>query len=865
MLCTPQRSVFTAAALPPPPPPAGEESAAAGVTTTWWKTASTPTAASAVRSCPPSEVRGPRSQQRRDHHHRGADTPATGHADVAAVASPAQQELCRLIGTGAWREALAMLYRQLRAGDTSSGCSVDLPSHPCFSLQEVCILALLWRGEIAAAWHVWQCAVQCAAAASWASPRVALLLSLATHIVERDAARTRDALLLCEVELGAFEAAAGGSGGRRARRDAASPAEAGDRWWRLLLEWLWSCNECADRRSGLSLGHCRRRIAGVLAAIVERLATSMLTIGEAAAPGRLESARSRTLALMLLTLRDACGASGEGRCLVMEGLEHLRTSGVAAAGGAAEVRAVVVVVEDAIDYMATGAFSPVTVAAPPSRGKGHGARNALERRRTRERLHATLSQAEARMRRLRGDGDGSGTTALTVYRMWHACVVECDGLGRGWLSIQSSLHASQPSPPPSPSPPSTPSARTAQREATDSARRHRLRSISAATQCGDWVTAVRLSLGDDAVDDHTRAAALVHGAQAGPPVALPTAPVSPEEALGWSHRVDLGLAACAAASPPGASWQGVLALWRCVSKHAGAEAAAGPDVASPRHRCAAGTTSASPALLRQTRQLVFQLATAGRWAEALACFHDVPDACLDGGVESQVLHAVRHCPAGSSRAAMDVWAAWRCRVGDAVDPIEAMTSRLLAATLFASAAADEHVAFLSSALPESPVAVAAKTATALLVAAATPSVTPGAVVPLDWQLRRDLVRRVLSDRWVGTWAEALQVALASGDVKLLVHDVAWRVPATHQPTLYGDAKTALSSKGVALSPTDRVMLLALWCRTRQSTTHEDGSVGAHETREVSESGSVTAAAPATGEAQSALATEALLNELLGVD
>ncbi|KPA77298.1 hypothetical protein ABB37_07187 [Leptomonas pyrrhocoris] len=409
----------------------------------------------------------------------------------------------------------------------------------------------------------------------------------------------------------------------------------------------------------------------------------------------------------------------------------------------------------------------------------------------------------------------------------------------------------------------------------------RLRQINAATDSNDWETALQLCL-------------------------LPQSDGHATAQLPWLQRLRKGLTACEAAAKTSSDvpWQGALALWRFAQLH-------------HRGDCDCGGGAAAAADLTREYGRIFQLlASATRWAESLRCFHASPTRYLDGFVVAQVGYALRASSAHLDRAVLDLWATWRCRVGDGVEPREEAVVQLLQAMLHMSSSSSFSAftqqsassATLSSSTTasdascdhEDPVeiastvqtpaaVVAADVATKLLVAAAASTTSPasktsqpegreqnaddarrlpGTRVPLDWRHRRHLVRRLLTDRWAGDWVEALQVAEASEDVSLL-RLVAPRVPRSHPSSLYADTVHRLRERGVELTAGDRAALWAMWGNTRARDEgvprgnasgphgHESDARRRHCSADVWERGGDVA--------QIAHAAEFLLVELLGAD
>ncbi|CAM37569.1 conserved hypothetical protein [Leishmania braziliensis MHOM/BR/75/M2904] len=851
----------------------------------------------------------------------------TGASEPHFAMSPVQQRMCQLIGTGAWREALEVLCfheqedtaarQHVQASweassasglcrrrssaltaseDTDGGVEAPLIF---VSLQEASVWLLLWCGYSTAAWQAWWRTMH-----PVTSPRLVLLLALFTHVVERDAMRTRDLLLLFEMESGrATTPASAISNGQMCEENPTSPMRV---WWRLLWQWLWCCNECTASSKSPSQVH-RRRLASFLEGAVEQL-TKCVFASSVTPTGHHMGTMAETVALLLLVLRDMHCTCDEWQRMwtevltaVCEGkpMQSSRNSLRSAPTPLSRRNAV----RSLLLSTSTCALMGKTVksalcdasSTPNNVGRDNGER---AEELSHVHLRKIFSDAEHDLKRLRSHCSpavpADSRNALEAFRVWHERIVESEGLGSTWAALRLALHP----------PPTEPRAFSLdQPTAPDRAARvslqRLLRRIDNATSRGDWITALQLCLSHGVRDGlpynkdteslGVETQDLISEAKGPSRCRLFTPTPTPVDAFPFVHRLSKGLVACEVARPFGASWQGALALWNFARQYSyhQVEHASPPDIAVTAGATSEplrigphppGSARTSLSLRHALGRIFFLLASASRWAEALACFHETPDVYLDGFVVSQVAYALRRCPS-QNRAVLDLWAMWRCRVGDAVDPTESMTHKLLLAMLQASATATSPVATLSSTSFQSPAMVAEKVATAVLVAAAdrspsTPAMPvpdgqcavaiPGTAVPLNWSRQRHVIRSIINDRWVGSWADALSVALASGDVSLLLHTVLRRVPPVHVPKLYSSVRRALQVKGVVLSSAERAALLALCGEGRKLRLIGNPDVSAGEATFPSGE-----AVPSIGESggahQHVLNTEAFLDELLGVD
>ncbi|GET87130.1 hypothetical protein, conserved [Leishmania tarentolae] len=852
-------------------------------------------------------------------------------SDAHSAMPPVQQRLCQLIGTGAWREALEVLRCYEQEGPTTtqqaqaprqslSASAFHLHGSealtaaedadawatvpfPFVSLQEVSVWMLLWCGHGTAAWHVWRRTME---TASWpSSPRLLLLLAFFTHVVERDTMRTRDMLLL--LEMLSCRITTPPSEVKMGQMREGNPSPPCHVWRHIFWQWLSCCNECTDPSKSPSPAH-RHCLASLLGRAVEELEKSTLS-SSAIPPGPHMEAMAETVALLLLALRDVHCTSDEWRRMLKEELatvcegkrKQMTSDSRRSVSGELCVRgsthlplpssSVCRLMGEVVKSILLGSSSAADDVrrndAESAEEKGH------------MRLRVIFRNAEHNLKRLRGHGSSpvpeNDEDALQTFRMWHERIVKSEGLGGTWEELLLAMRQ----------PPEQPQAfnlnkQTIPDDAASASLKQLLQRIDDATRQGDWTTALRLCLnhsfcdglpysenmGNSGVDAQDP----MNEAVTGPCRYRPSTPtpllVDP---FSFLHRLTRGLTACEVARPPGASWQGALALWNFLRQYSHHHM----DCASPSQLAVAAVTTPeslhsgsqptgpAPRLLSLSRALgrIFVLlASAGRWAEALACFHETPDVYLDGFVVSQVAYALRDCPS-QQRVVLDLWATWRCRVGDAVDPTEMMVHKLLFAMLHTSAKATSPVATLSSTSYQSPPMLASKVATALLIAAGNASpvpstlatsaqntaVTPGTAVPLDWSRRHRTVRSVIEDRWVGSWADALRVAQASCDASLLVHTLLKWAPAGHSPNLYPEMWRILQEKGVVLSLAERAALLAPWGEERRLGLGCKASASAGKDLFLTGGGSVSTNAEGDGVRQLVLHTEAFLDELLGLD
>ncbi|KAG5483773.1 hypothetical protein LSCM4_04927 [Leishmania orientalis] len=851
----------------------------------------------------------------------------TATSDAHSAMSPVQQRLCQLIGTGAWHEALEVLrcHEQedviathrtqassestlhLHRGSALAGAkgAEECLATPfiCVSQHEASVWLLLWCGYGAAAWHVWRRSMQ--ALSSPSSPRLLLPLTLFAHVVEGDATRTRDMLLLFEMMRGG--AATSPSETEIGHMCKEKTASSSRMWRHLLWQWLWCCNECTTSSKGPSQFH-RRSLASFLEGAVEQLARCAFASSETPTGQRM-GAMAEAVTLLLLALRDVHCTRDKWHHMLREELAAV-CEGNSVQGSRNSC------CNASTPQLAEHAKFPPWASPPARELIGEAVRSVLwsasstedslgrddgesaAQQQCRARLRTIFSNAQRKLQHPRGRcspaAPAGDEEALRAFRLLHEQLMESEGLGGIWIALRSALRL----------PPAQPHLfslhqPTIPASAAGGSLQLLWRCIANATARGDWATALRLCFSYGFCDgasgkEKTEGSNLgtqyvIGGAVTGSPACrLSTPAPAPVDLFPFFHRLGKALIACEAAQPTGVSWQGALALWNVAQEyyHLHAECPSSPSTAGTAEEiyeplCVApssrGLAQVSLPMSRVFGRILFLLASAGRWVEALACFHDTPDAYLDGFVVSQVAYALRCCPA-QNRAVLDLWAAWRCRVGDAVDPTETMIHKLLVAMLRTSAVANTPVATLSSS-SQPPAMVAAKVATAVLVAAAdTPpsapatsvtdtrraAVTPGTAVPLDWLQRRDIVRSIVADRWVGGWADALRVALASCDVPLLLNTVLPRVPSAHSPGLYSDVRRVLQEKGVVLSPAERVTLLTLCGKGRKLRLGRDSSGCAGNAASPTE-----AAVPTEGESSGArqyvLHTETLLDELLGFD
>ncbi|KAG5509435.1 hypothetical protein JKF63_06745 [Porcisia hertigi] len=853
--------------------------------------------------------------------------PQTGKSGERSEMSPVLQQLCQLIGSGAWREALKVLHRheedtttaqnEPASQEASSERHVCLrgaralavakgggesPELPFVTVAEISVWLLLWCGHAAAAWYVWGRTILTTVSPP-PSPQVVLLLAFFVHFVERDAIRTRDMLLLFKMMNASAPTPLREVEIREACEE--NPALSQRLGRRLFSQWLWYCNECTLGKRSLSAVH-RRCLASFLEESVEQVVKCAF-LGSATPARQQIDAMGETVALLLLALRDMSNTSNELRRIFKEELTAACVGGPKQdsrngcqsasmawpAGGNTKhspllAPSVYALMGDVVKSILQG--------APPAASDLGSHEGHRTERRGYMRLRSIFNKAERDLKLLNGHWGPAvrpdGGNALEAFRMLQGHILESEGFGGTWAALRLSLHL-----------PSTPSQHcslgypAAPAGAAGVSLQQLLRLIDDATFRGDWTTALRLCLnaswcGGCAFREGTNSSSVdaqdvSKSVRAPSRCRVPTPTSAPLDPFPFLHRLAKGLVACEVVRPPGASWQGAMALWHFARSYSHPQAggasppgiAAAAEASSRLLHVVSRTPEPAPPSLSLSHALgriFFLLASAKRWAEALACFHDTPDAYLDGFVVSQVAYALRECPS-QYRSVLDLWAAWRCRVGDAVDPTEDMTHKLLLAMLQTSVTATSPAATLSSTSFPSPSFVASEVATALLVAAADTSLrtlststadvrriaaTPGSAVPMDWLGQRHLIRSVMMDRWVGSWTDALRVAFASRDVSLLVYAVLQRVPVAHVPSLCPYLRRALQDKTLVLSPAERVSLLALWTEGPQSPVGRDTGEGPGKTASPIEA-AIQSNTEGGGARQQALNTEAFLDELLG--
>lgn len=687
------------------------------------------------------------------------------------------------------------------------------------SLAEECLYLLLWCGEEAAAWGVWQTmrtAPPLSSSRSSACIRNAqtvLVLTLFLHFGVRDKLRTRDTLLLLEMtwKAGADVAVKGGS------RTSASTSEV---WTSLFVAWL----RCVVRRDP-------ERPSNACAAMRNAASRRMAACLE---EDNVEGARVAALLLLSVPRQPAVAAVSKGdretRAPDADAANRLRPhASPPSLSTSSAVQTTLDLVEEEFARR-SGDMTWLPVQRPPRvsertmqdtppnsllssvehRGEGQTDKQALSRQR-RHRIQACFAAAARQLSKLphtankdsvtHANHDPRSPADLTTYHFWFRQLMKALGCAELWAAlVEASVNTSA----------AVNSPGKGIKDGGDlSAVRRRLQRINEATDRGDWEAALRLCClehaaeclrGDDDCDEGKR---------------------SSSSSVPWLRLLRKGLAACEAAARTNGvvPWHGVLALWHAAQNHQQAKST--QRSSASRRRSVRGDSHAG-ALIREYGRMFVLLASATRWAEALQCFYETPTASLDGFSVAQVGYALRASAAHHDRAVLDLWAAWRCRCGDRAEPTAELVVQLLQAMLHSAAAGASGE-------------LAREVATGLLVAAAetteeiyaegkasTASLSPrlpGTRVPLDWQHRRHLVHRILADRWSGTWAAALQVAVASGDVALL-RLVAPRVPPPRSSSsrqavsLYADTVLRLRERGVELTAADRAALWTLWGNTQ---------------------------------------------------
>jgi hypothetical protein len=812
----------------------------------------------------------------------------TTHKSAGYSISP-PEELSHCIQRGEWESALLHLQQGMLGHTTDRAATlphmdahksanpayfITTPGPSCVTLEELCLWLLLWHEQEAAAWKLWQrmrhqtlppsasSSSLSGAVPSAVSPtpplplplcgrfftaRLALVLSLYLHFVVQDPQRTGDMLLLGEL---AWKAEANAGGSSKLSACVASPAHTGlehrtpvvtpsserfeeAQWIALLLAWL----RCLASDATDAPSH---RLHTTFAHLALQHTTRCVE------EGQWDDAA--VIALLLLHVHDGC-AGAEAQLFVSTApatsvpRDHVASS-FHSTPPSPELQETRALVEG--EFLRTVKTRHVdTLRAPPQRvssdASTHDVDVAGERSSkagpVRQRLRCVFATAARQLdwnrhhhsskqrNAVAADDVNAATTSggLATYRFWFRHLVSALHCEHQWNALvgasTSSLSARDTV------------GRAGDRKRTEhnrSAAIEELRAINTATDRGDWVAALRLCLSDPTAKDGT------------------TKTTGRESVLPWLQRLRKGLTACEALGKRKSSgtvpWHGALALWHLAQRHH-------PDPRDEEQRRHIMSGEGLTALRHEYGRIFMLLASATRWSEALRCFAATPTPCIDGFVVAQVGYALRASPAHCDWAVLNLWAAWRCRVGDMVEPTGEMVVQLLQAMLHTSSpslSATSGRTREESATVDAAVAAAAassttmggEVATGLLVAAAATTTAaemehavvvessvaslPGTTVPLDWHRHRSLVRRVFNDRWTGTWAEALQVAVASADVSLL-RSAAARVPrsalracsvaspsVTATSTLYVDTMEHLRRRGVALSAGDRAALWSLW-------------------------------------------------------
>lgn len=776
-------------------------------------------------------------------------------AKVVPALPPWEAAVYRHIRSGAWASALELLHDSLRASPASQGPSpqaqqdpesephsiaVDTAARRHVSVAERCVWVLLWTGHEAAAWRVWRWmqtteAAQdfdavCGGSAAATSPRLVLLLTLFLHFAgqEDGVGRQRTRDMLLLLEM-SWRTTRQGMEERKAAQTCASSGD-------CAASHLGHEGESAGDAWVPAVVQWLRCLSAddgsptqdCLAAFYRTAARRVVR-----AVNSHQSKETERAALLLLSVQLYNPAAS--LTSYNDALSSVKDSEEDAVVREA-LRKFAQLQQKATE--ADAAFSSTTVTSSRSTAAEEEQAEALIS--FSQRTHAAFSAAAQMLSQLpRGKAESTGkgkgashwkaleSSRLNTYRFWARHLLEETELPAGAWDDFQRALRI--------------------RDGCDTtASAAWLRRVHTATDSGDWVRALQLCL---SAPTHT----------------------SENMRVPWLQRLRKGLTACEVASRTAgtAPWQGAMALWHYAQVH--------------RRR--------DDSLSREYGRIFMLLATATRWSEALRCFHALPATSLDGFLVAQVCYALRASAERRDRAVLELWATWRCRVGDAVPPTPEMVVQLLKAMLHTSSFAPAGNANIkaegdSSRLPSAPLSdspaavVASDVATELLIAAAATtekeenergqggSVSsssfsiPGSQVPLDWRRQRPLVQQILLDRWTGGWAEALQVALASEDVAL-VRLVAPHVPAAHSSTLYMDAVRRLRRGGVELTSAEQAALWAQW-------GSDSGGGGSWQRRAAEEEEENTAASRGSALFQSRDATEKvvrdaelLLDELLG--
>ncbi|KPI84996.1 hypothetical protein ABL78_5962 [Leptomonas seymouri] len=868
--------------------------------------------------------------QSRDRLSRSTAAPSR-HPAAAYRLSALESTLHQHIRCGAWMTALELLQKekgdlpapgvtavshalQLSTTNTSSASTREHATNrrsaaptceyqssnrpPPISLGEQCVWSLLWCGQEAAAWRTWQWmqsqgspgfpaalhgveATAVAPAVCAPSPRLLLILALFLHFAAQDRPRSQGVLLLLEVMWKTRGSVVDGSQSPSPASEtlasSRSPSKLGSscaslscdataaQWIPLFSAWL-RCLGSGTAAQTANRDVLPQSYSSFYGAALHRMASCI---------EEKRANKATVVALLLLSAYENWPTPLDARNAETAVVDVFRSplKSRSPLSSAASVETVELVEAEfwscARKLRAERRGSPkraqcsVSVNAPvrsfecPEKERAH-AQEPL-RRQIRGAFAAAAchlsrqcdSHAQSNKNDLAHPNESRRPACSPAYKFWFQQLMDVLDCADLWTALvntsEGSIAAIKRME--SISDGSTPSSSA------------RLQKINEATDTKDWEAALRLCLFHPS-DGHA-------GSQ-----------------LPWLRLLRKGLTACEAAAKTdrGVPWQGALALWRFAQAHSGDD-------------------SAAVNLTWEHGRIFMLLASATRWSEALRCFHATPTHCLDGFVVAQVGYALRASAAHLDRAVLDLWAAWRCRVGDSVEPREEAVVQLLQAMLHmsspsslgrrpaltttwssrASAAAntDDAAEVFSTVKP--PAEVITSVATELLKAAAATSTPPlrvsgtdvkgagdaalrlpGTRVPLDWRRHRHLVRRILENRWTGGWVEALRVAVASGDVSLL-RSVAPRVPRSHLPALYEGTVRSLRERGVELTAGDRATLWALWEGAegvRRDNVPRLRRHGRGACRRISSSGVLEKGVDVAQVTQNA---ESLLNVLLGAE
>ncbi|CCW64260.1 unnamed protein product [Phytomonas sp. EM1] len=234
------------------------------------------------------------------------------------------------------------------------------------------------------------------------------------------------------------------------------------------------------------------------------------------------------------------------------------------------------------------------------------------------------------------------------------------------------------------------------------------------------------------------------------------------------HAARKALTACEAAQPGSrVAWVGALSVWHHYATSTAPQAT--PQTNETRDRSPRACLG-----LREIGRLMTLLARAQRWQEALTIYQQLDYTQLDGYIFRQVAYALcspRRRDLNS--LVMELWADWRCKVGDEEPPTAEMVEQLLVAGLHGT---DEAAACACALVREGllqtqrppcrgvenlgPSAGPAHPDAGLPPDPAT--IISGTEIPLDLAKNEAVLRRLLKDRWYSeSWQSALALAMAS--------------------------------------------------------------------------------------------------------